>query len=115
MRPNFPLLLLLLTLIGASGCTTISASQCFGADWYAQSQRAAARGLPVSEVLKQQNACVQHGVVPDRRAFAQGWRAGGTIQASFIPNERSNGMIPGSAATPADPRFDPRAHSVQDA
>jgi hypothetical protein len=77
----------------------MSASQCFGADWYAQGQRAAARGLPVSEVLKQQNACVQHGVVPDRRAFAQGWRAGSANQASFVPNERSKGTIlPGVSA-----------------
>lgn len=74
MRFHISSLLLLICLFCTSGCTTMTALQCLNADWYVDGRTAAARGLPASEVLSQQNACVQHGVVPDRRAFARGWR-----------------------------------------
>jgi len=81
MRYPHALFLLLVCLLGTSGCTTMSALQCLEADWYAHGQLAAASGPPASEVLSQQNACVQHGVVPDRRAFVRGWHAEKANQA----------------------------------
>ena len=71
----------LMSLTGLSGCTSMSALECLDADWHERGYTAQLQGLPLSEVLVQQNACVQHGVVPDRRAFATGWRNAATLAA----------------------------------
>ena len=77
MRLPYLIPAMLICASGLSGCSSMSAMECLDADWYERGQVAALQGLPVSEVLVQQNSCVQHGVVPDRRAFADGWRNAG--------------------------------------
>ncbi len=52
----------------------MSAQECFNANWYERGAEAGRAGAPISTVLADQNACVHYGVVPDRGAFAEGWR-----------------------------------------
>ncbi len=72
-----PLLLgICLTAIGLSGCATLSESQCIANDWETVGYRDGAAGNSSSQLLKHQNACVKHGVVPDREAYLAGWNEG---------------------------------------
>ncbi len=63
----------LLAALASGGCTAISPSECLYSDWYARGQEARAAGLGMDELLRQQNACVRHGIVPDRRSFVAGY------------------------------------------
>ena len=69
-------LLVCLSAVLFSGCTTLSPGECLYADWYETGYLAGATGRPASEALKFQNACVHYGIVPDHEAFAEGWVAG---------------------------------------
>ena len=60
-----------------SGCATLSESQCLANDWQTVGYRDGMSGTQSSQLLKHQNACVKHGVVPDRNAYLAGWEEGG--------------------------------------
>jgi hypothetical protein len=68
-------LLAISTLI-LSGCATLSESQCVASDWETVGYRDGLSGTPSSQLLKHQNACVKHGVVPDRETYLSGWQEG---------------------------------------
>jgi gas vesicle protein len=59
-----------------SGCATLSESQCVASDWETVGYRDGLAGTQSSQLLKHQNACVKHGVVPDRDAYLAGWDDG---------------------------------------
>jgi hypothetical protein len=59
-----------------SGCATLSESQCLANDWQTVGYRDGISGTQSSQLLKHQNACVKHGVVPDRTAYLGGWEQG---------------------------------------
>lgn len=59
-----------------SGCATLSESQCLANDWQTVGYRDGMSGTQSSQLLKHQNACVKHGVVPDRNAYLAGWEEG---------------------------------------
>lgn len=59
-----------------SGCATLSESQCIASDWQTVGYRDGQAGTPTSQLLKHQNACVKHGVVPDREQYLAGWLEG---------------------------------------
>ncbi len=60
----------------AGGCATLSESQCVASDWETVGFSDGLSGTASSQLLKHQNACVKHGIVPDRNAYLAGWGAG---------------------------------------
>jgi hypothetical protein len=60
----------------ASGCATLSESQCTAGDWETVGFADGLSGTASSQLLKHQNACMKHGIVPDRDAYLAGWDAG---------------------------------------
>ena len=67
---------LLGSVLVLSGCATLSESQCVASDWETVGYRDGLAGTPTSHLLKHQNACVKHGIVPDRNAYLAGWEEG---------------------------------------
>jgi len=63
-------------LAGCGGGATVSESQCYAGDWQTLGYRDGSNGLRSTQILEHQNACVPHGVVPDRTAYMAGWREG---------------------------------------
>lgn len=63
-----------LTLISA--CSSLSESQCLASDWQTVGYTDGAAGQDSSRLLKHQNACVKHGVTPDRELYMAGWDEG---------------------------------------
>ncbi|MCZ6711681.1 MAG: DUF2799 domain-containing protein [Gammaproteobacteria bacterium] len=59
-----------------AGCATLSESQCLASDWQTIGYRDGMNGTHQSQLLKHQNACVKHGVTPDRTAYMEGWNTG---------------------------------------
>jgi hypothetical protein len=59
-----------------SGCATLSESQCVAGDWETVGYRDGLAGKQSARLLEHQNACVKHGVVPDRASYLAGWEAG---------------------------------------
>ncbi len=64
-------------LSGLAGCATLSESQCVAGDWQTVGYRDGMNGIHHSRLLKHQNACVKHGITPDRTAYMDGWNDGG--------------------------------------
>jgi hypothetical protein len=60
------------------GCArSLTESQCVAGDWETVGYRDGSRGLPAAQqLLEHQNACVRHGVVPDRSNYLFGWEQG---------------------------------------
>ncbi len=70
-------LLCLVTLaLGACHSTSVSESQCIAGDWQTVGYRDGAAGYRSSRLLEHQNACVPHGVIPNRDAYMLGWEQG---------------------------------------
>lgn len=65
-----------LTLGTLSGCASLSESQCVASDWHTVGYSDGASGQDSSRLLKHQDACVKHGVTPDREAYMVGWNEG---------------------------------------
>ena len=63
-------------LLALGGCASMSKSQCLANDWETVGYRDGLSGAQSSALMKHQNACVKHGVVPDREAYIAGWRDG---------------------------------------
>jgi hypothetical protein len=63
-------------LLIMSGCATLSESQCAANDWQTIGYRDGINGTAAAQLLKHQNACVKHGVIPDRDAYLAGWHQG---------------------------------------
>jgi hypothetical protein len=64
-------------LMTLGGCATLSESQCVASDWQTVGHRDGMNGTQHSQqLLKHQNACVKHGVTPDRTAYMNGWNDG---------------------------------------
>ena len=66
----------LAALFLASGCATLSESQCVASDWQTVGYADGLKGAQSSQLLKHQNACVKHGVIPERDAYLAGWEEG---------------------------------------
>lgn len=61
-----------------TGCASdsVSESQCIAGDWQTVGYRDGANGYRSTELLAHQNACVKHGVIPDRASYMAGWEKG---------------------------------------
>ena len=69
-------LVLASALAGCGGGATVSKSQCVAGDWQTIGYRDGVNGLRSDQLLQHENACVPHGVVPDRTAYMAGWNQG---------------------------------------
>ena len=63
-------------LLLISGCASLSESQCIASDWESIGYRDGLAGTQSSQLLKHQNACVKHGIVPERESYLAGWEEG---------------------------------------
>jgi len=68
--------LLALTALAACASNSVSESQCIAGDWQTIGYRDGVNGYRSTELLEHQNACVKHGVIPDRAAYMAGWEQG---------------------------------------
>lgn len=59
-----------------SGCATMSESQCIAGDWQTVGYRDGLNGTASSQLLQHQNACMKHGIAPDRDEYLLGWHSG---------------------------------------
>jgi len=67
---------LLLLMLAACHSASVSESQCIAGDWQTVGYRDGAAGYRSSRLLEHQNACVKHGVIPNRDAYMIGWDQG---------------------------------------
>jgi hypothetical protein len=77
-RPNLFLLLLplALSLAGCGSRPSVSEHQCIAGDWQTLGYRDGANGRRSTSLLAHQNACGEHGIVPDRHGYMLGWEQG---------------------------------------
>ena len=59
-----------------SSCASLSESQCIAGDWQTVGFRDGSAGNPQSMLLQHQDACVKHGVIPQRESYLDGWTQG---------------------------------------
>lgn len=74
-------LLLGTMLLGTSllaGCASLSKSQCLANDWQTVGYRDGLAGVQQANLMRHQNACMKHGINPDRQAYLAGWHDGVT-------------------------------------
>lgn len=76
MRRILVLAMLLSTSFACSRNGSVSESQCAAGDWETIGYRDGALGYRSSRLLAHQDACIPHGVTPDRAAYQLGWRQG---------------------------------------
>ena len=70
------LLTTMLVLVGCSSGATVSQNQCIASDWQTLGYRDGVNGVRSSQLLKHQDACVEHGIIPDRAGYMAGWNTG---------------------------------------
>ena len=75
MRASALLLLMILTA-GCASNGSVSENQCIAADWETLGYRDGVVGYRSSRLLKHQDACVEHGIIPDRNLYMAGWEQG---------------------------------------
>jgi hypothetical protein len=63
-------------LSGCGGGATVSESQCIASDWQTLGYRDGVNGVRSSQLLAHQDACVKHGIIPDRVGYMTGWNDG---------------------------------------
>jgi len=54
------------------GCATMSKEECFEADWYQVGYRDGRAGMPRAQFQRHSEACIEHGVRPERGAYYRG-------------------------------------------
>lgn len=90
----FSLLLLPLTLslTGCGGGASVTQNQCVAGDWQTLGYRDGANGRRSTALLAHQDACGEHGIVPDRYGYMLGWEQGSReycqTDNAFIVGER---------------------------
>jgi Protein of unknown function (DUF2799) len=78
MRLEWKWMLPSLLVAGLAGCQSgsVSESQCIAGDWQTVGYRDGVNGYRSTELLAHQDACVKHGVIPDRAGYMAGWQRG---------------------------------------
>lgn len=79
MKTNRIGIISLISLLGISGCATMSADECATSDWHAIGYEDGARGYTADQLGNRRKACAKHGVTPDFEAYQAG-RAQGLRQ-----------------------------------
>ena len=62
--------------LSLQGCATLSENECETADWWLIGQKDGSEGLPLAHLEEYRESCAEHGVAPDRDAYAKGRRSG---------------------------------------
>ena len=76
MRSMIYLCVVGLALAGCAGKPSLSEHQCAVGDWETVGYRDGVNGHRSTALLKHQDACMEHGVAPDRTAYMSGWDQG---------------------------------------
>jgi outer membrane murein-binding lipoprotein Lpp len=66
----------LLSATVLAGCASLSKNQCLAGDWQTVGYRDGLAGAQQTSLMRYQDACMKHGVNPDREAYLAGWRDG---------------------------------------
>lgn len=66
----------LISLLGLSGCATMSADECITSDWQAIGFEDGARGYTADQLGNRRKACAKHGVTPDFESYQAGRERG---------------------------------------
>jgi len=107
VNSKIPLFVMLLVSLACAKQTSVSESQCTAGDWQTIGYRDGSTGARSTRLLAHQDACVQHGVIPDRDQYMVGWKQG--VAEFCNPN---NGFAVGHSGRrdanicPADQRQD---------
>ena len=70
---------LLLAVSIASGCATMSESECINADWREVGRNDGLEGKRQTQLARHYDACVRYGITPDRDEYMAGREAGLTV------------------------------------
>lgn len=76
MRVASGLFISIIVLSGCGGGATVSENQCIASDWQTLGYRDGVNGLRSSQLLAHQDACGEHGIIPDRAGYMMGWNEG---------------------------------------
>jgi hypothetical protein len=60
----------------AGGRSTVSENQCVAGDWRTLGYSDGSYGYRSNRLLQHQDACVRHGIIPDRFEYMAGWEQG---------------------------------------
>ena len=66
----------IISLLGLSGCATMSADECAMSDWHTIGFEDGARGYTAEKLGNRRKACAKHGVAPDFEAYQAGREQG---------------------------------------
>lgn len=66
----------LISLLGLSGCASMSADECLTSDWNAIGFEDGSRGYTADQIGSRRKACAKHGVTPDFQAYQKGRKKG---------------------------------------
>ncbi len=69
-------LLTIFTLLGMSGCATMSADECAMSDWHTIGFEDGAHGYTADRLGNHRKACAKHGVAPDFEQYQAGRKQG---------------------------------------
>ena len=69
-------ILVMVALVGLSGCASMSADECLTVDWTAIGYEDGSRGYTADRLGSHRKACAKHGVTPDFTAYQQGHAQG---------------------------------------
>ncbi len=58
------------------GCATLSEDECLAADWWIIGHKDGSEGEPFALLAEHHEACAEHGIKPDRTAYAEGRQSG---------------------------------------
>lgn len=70
------ILALFLVIAGCGSRPTVSEHQCVAGDWQTVGYRDGSAGYRSTALLAHQDACGEHGIVPDRQSYMIGWEQG---------------------------------------
>jgi hypothetical protein len=79
-----------LVITGCGSRPTVSENQCIAGDWQTLGYRDGSAGYRSTTLLAHQDACGEHGIVPDRAGYMIGWEQG--VREFCEPN---NGFVVG--------------------
>jgi hypothetical protein len=66
----------IISLLGLSGCATMTADECVMSDWHTIGFEDGARGYTADKLGSHRKACAKHGVAPDFEAYQAGREQG---------------------------------------
>jgi hypothetical protein len=76
VNPKIFLFAMALVSLACAKHASVSESQCTAGDWQTIGYRDGSAGTRSTRLLAHQDACVQHGVIPDRDEYMAGWTHG---------------------------------------